>query len=145
MKPALVPAVALLLALAFPASAHEVHHAVESTGAVAVRLSYADGTPFAFEAYEAYPDGQDMPAQVGRTDAQGRALFVPGTVPRWRLKAFSADGHGVDLRVDAPAVAANTAAPAAGDAPNRASLLLFGLSLLLGMFGVYQLWIRERR
>ncbi len=140
--------VLLIAALALPASAHELHHAIETTDAVAVRLSYADGKPFAFEAFEVFPEGQDQPAQVGRTDGQGRAVFLPGAVKRWRLKAFTADGHGVDIRFDAPVVAAVQGvvpAVATGDGPNRASLLLFGLSLLLSGFGLYQLWLRKKR
>ena len=128
-----------------PAVAHEVHHTIESTGAVALRLTYADGKPFTFEAFEAYPEGKDVPAQVGRTDDQGRAVFVPGDTKRWRVKAFSADGHGVDVRFDAPVVATsqNPASDSQGDGPNRASLLLFGFSLLLSSFGIYQLWLRK--
>lgn len=136
----------LLWLLALPASAHEVHHAIESAAAVAVRLSYADGQPLAFEAFEAYPEGQDQPAQVGRTDGQGRALFLPGAVKRWRLKAFTADGHGLDIRFEAPVVATVQGTAVATEAgPNRASLLLFGLSLLLSGFGGYQLWLRNKR
>lgn len=130
-----------------PAIAHEVHHSVESADAVALRLTYADGKPFVFEAFEAYPEGKDVPAQVGRTDDQGRAVFVPGDTKRWRVKAFSADGHGVDLRFDAPVVATSPSAASGSsdDGPNRASLLLFGLSLLLSGFGIYQLWLRKKQ
>lgn len=137
--------IALLLALwAGQAAAHEVHHAVETTAAVAVRLTYADGEPFAYEAFEATPEGGERPAQVGRTDAQGRAVFVPGNAIRWRIKAFSADGHGVDVRIEVPTVAApTTAAAPPPDTPNRASLLVFGLGLILGGFGLYQLRLRK--
>ena len=136
----------LLFFLSLPAAAHEVHHTIEATGAVAVRLSYADGKPFAFEAFEATPQGKDVPTQVGRTDEQGRAVFVPGDIKRWRVKTYSANGHGVDLRFDAPAVSTTQGATSAtsGDGPNRASLLLFGFSLLLGGFGIYQLWQRKK-
>lgn len=141
-------AVAFLLALWIgQAAAHEVHHVVETTAAVAVRLTYADGQPFAYEAFEATPEGGDRPAQVGRTDAQGRALFVPGATMRWRVKAFSADGHGVDVRVEVAAGAAQAAAAAApppAERPNRTSLLVFGLGLLLGGFGLYQLRSRKQ-
>lgn len=136
--------VAAGLLLAQVASAHEIHHAIETTSAVAVHLTYADGKPFAFEAYEAYPDGKDIPAQVGRTDEQGRALFVPGEVKKWHFKAFSADGHGVDIQFDAPSMAMTASGIASGEGPNRASLLLFGLSVLLSVFGIYQLWLRRK-
>lgn len=134
----------LLLAQIEWASAHEVHFAVETTGAVAIRLSYADGKPFAFEAFEAYPEGRDTPAQVGRTDDRGRAVFVPGETRRWRLKAFSADGHGVDVHIDAPATAAPSGTASTVEGPNRASLLLFGVSVLLALFGGFQLWLRRK-
>lgn len=134
----------LLLALAWcgTALAHEVQHAVESAGAVVLRLNYADGKPFSFEAYELYAEGERLPAQVGRTDAQGRVVFLPGATKQWRARAFSADGHGVDLRFTAPAMAGQGAVP--DKQPNRLSLVLFGLSLLLGGFGLYQLVLRRK-
>lgn len=140
----LVPLLWLLLAA--PAGAHEVHHAVEAALSVAVSFTYADGKPFAYEAFEAYPDGSDVPAQVGRTDAAGRAVFVPGAIKRWHVKAFSADGHGADIRIDAPPFVplAGSGSPPADGGPNRASLLLFGLSALFGIFGIYQLWLRRK-
>jgi nickel transport protein len=146
MRRALVVFGFLLLG-AVPATAHEVHHSIESTGAVALRLTYADGKPFTFEAFEAYPEGKDVPAQVGRTDNQGRAVFVAGDTKRWRVKAFSADGHGVDLRFDAPVVTTSqsTTPGSTGNGLNRANLLLFGLSLLLSGFGLYQLWLRKTK
>lgn len=125
------------------ACAHEVHHAVETAEVVAVRLTYADGSPFAFEAYEVYPEGRDIPAHVGRTDGAGRALFVPaGEIGRWRIKAFTADGHGVDLEFTAPAVG-NSAAPADASLPRwlRAG---FGLALIFGLFGLAQLFLRRK-
>lgn len=132
----------LLLMLSGAASAHEVLHAVETAGAVVLRLSYADGKPFSYEAYELYPGQNDIPAQVGRTDAGGRVVFLPGVSGQWRIRAFSADGHGVDLRFEAPAVASQAAAVTPG--PNRVSLILFGLSLLLGGFGLYQLFLKRK-
>jgi nickel transport protein len=138
---------ALLLALTAlwcgTAAAHEVHHTVAATGAVVVSLSYADGSAFAYEKYELTPEGQQVPAQVGNTDAAGRVVFLSGNLPRWRLKAYSADGHGVDLRFEAPQPAASTpAAPAAG--PDRATQVVIGLSILFGLFGLLQLFLHRR-
>ena len=144
MKRACPLLAAFVLAYSGPGWAHEVHHTIEATGAVAVRLTYADGKPFAYEAFEAYPEGKDVPRQVGRTDDQGRVVFVPGEAKRWRIKAFSADGHGTDIRIDVPALSASPGAASVDDGPNRASLLLFGLSILLALFGAYQLWLRNK-
>jgi nickel transport protein len=132
----------LLLVFALPCAAHEVHHEVLSTGAVLVQLRYADGRSFSYEGYELYPADKDVPAQVGRTDAGGRVVFIPGSNRNWRLKAFSADGHGVDLRFESPAVPDGTVVVEGG--PGRTTLVLFGLSLILGGFGVIQLFIKRR-
>lgn len=132
-----------LLLFAAPCAAHEVQHTIKTAGAVTVRLAYTDGKPFAYEAYELYPAGKDIPAQVGRTDAHGRIVFIPGTNSSWRLKVFSADGHGADLRFESPAVTAPSAP--ADDGPTRSSLILFGLSLLLAGFGLIQFLIRKRK
>jgi nickel transport protein len=126
-----------------PIAAHEVHHTIESGNAVIVQLKYADDKPLSFEAFEATPEGAETPAQVGRTDGEGRAVFVPGAVKRWKFKAYTPDGHGVSLHFDTPTVSA-THTENTSESPSRISLLLFGLSLLLGSFGVYQLFLRKK-
>ena len=112
---------------------------------MSIALNYADGSPFAYEKYELYPEGKDVPAQVGNTDAAGRVVFIPGDARQWRLKAFSADGHGVDLRFASPAAQGNAAAVIDADAsPSRTALALLGLGLILALFGAYQLFGKRR-
>ena len=139
----------LLIALLFAlfalvsARAHEVIPIIGAGNAVVVQLNYSNGQAFAFEAFEASPEGAKSPAVVGRTDAKGRAVFIPGEEKRWKLKAYSTDGHGVDLHFvasttkDAPAIAHHES--------TRISLMLFGLSLILAAFGLYQLWIKKKK
>jgi nickel transport protein len=88
--------------IAGAAWSHEVRLETSLQSAVVVRLTYADGQPFAFESYELYRPGKDVPEQVGRTDAQGLVVFMPASHAQWRLKAFSADGHGVDQVLTTP-------------------------------------------
>lgn len=135
----LLPLLCLPFAVA-PALAHEVHATVAAAPATVVTLTYADGEPFSFEAFEVHADASDRPLLVGRTDAQGRAVFLAPTAGEARLRAFSADGHGVDLRL--PPTAAVAAAPAAAD--ERPARIMFGLGLLLAVFGLVQLWQRKR-
>jgi nickel transport protein len=125
-----------------PALAHEVHHAVESANAVSVRLTFADGQPFSYEAFEVYAAGADKPFALGRTDAEGRALFLPPAAGEVRLRAFAADGHGVDLKFDPPPGGTAAAAPVAEDRPAK---LIFGAGLLLALFGLLRLFIRKRK
>lgn len=142
MKPLHLAAL-LLWTWAAALQAHEVHPQISSSPATVIQLSYANGQPFAFEAYELYPGQGELPAQVGRTDAQGRVVFLPGEQSDWRLKAFSADGHGVDqrLQLDKPGSPITASAPET----DRLSRILLGLALILAGFGTYQLLLRRRK
>jgi len=131
-----------LLAFLPPSFAHEVHHAVDTQSAVSVRLTFADGQPFAFEAFEVYAAGSDKPHAVGRTDAQGRAVFLPPEAGEVRLRAFAPDGHGVDLKFDPPRGGEAAVPVAAGD---RGAKLVFGAGLLLALFGLIQLFVRRKK
>jgi nickel transport protein len=135
-----------LAVLCGPALAHEVHVETARQPAAVLRLTYADGEPFAFEAYELYLPGREIPEQVGRTNAHGQIVFLPGQQLTWRVKAFSADGHGIDQRMEfTPTSAAGTAAPVASARPPRAWLLAAGLGILFGLFGLVQLFLRRRQ
>lgn len=137
------------------AHAHEVHHRIEDAQVAVVTLAYGNGTPFAHEKYELRARDGKQAAQTGHTDSAGRVMFVSGETRQWRLKAFSAHGHGVDLAFETPVAPPPTKTetlaapvlvqPVAAPGPNRASLALFGLSSLLAGFGLYQLLLRRKR
>jgi len=134
---------ALLLALILPpACAHEVHHVVAATNAVSISLSDGDRNPFAYEKYELFAEDAERPAQVGNTDVAGRIVFIPGDAKQWRIKTYSADGHGLDLRFEAPAAPTDTmVCPEV--TPSPSTLALLGLGLILAGFGAYQLFRRK--
>lgn len=132
-----------LALLSGAAWSHEVRLEATQQGASVVRLTYADGQPFAFEAYELYVPGKDVPEQVGRTNTQGEVVFLPGSRTQWRLKAYSADGHGVDQVLKVTASATEGAKPAATEPP-RTILLASGLGIVFGLFGILQLFQRKK-
>jgi len=125
------------------AQAHQVLSSVSGAPATVVTLRYGDGKPFSYEGYELFRGGEGLPAQVGRTDAQGRVVFLPGAARQWHLRAFSQDGHGVDRRFE---VAAPQGTPAAaGDRTLlHPALAILGGALLLTLFALYQLFLRRR-
>ena len=134
------------LAMAAQAGAHEVQLGVGQAQAAVLRLQYADGQPFAFEAYELYARGQEAPVQVGRTSAAGQIVFIPGPQTDWRLKAWSADGHGVDQAVTVVVSEAAGASPSPTAAPlPRTAWLLAGGGIVFGLFGLIQLFIRRKK
>ncbi len=138
---------AMALLLAAPAQAHEVVNQVQRQQAVAVTLQYSDGEPFSYETYELYAGQGTTPVQTGRTDSQGRVVFLPGEEATMRLRAFSADGHGVDLRFKVPAASPEGtvhASAIATDKLDRPAKLLVGLAVILALFAGWQLFVRQR-
>jgi nickel transport protein len=129
----------VLCVLALAARGHQVASTTTSAPATVVTLSYADGKPFAYEAYELYAGDTELPYQVGRSDAQGRVVFLVEGEGPWRLRAFSADGHGIDTELEV------TAPSMAGKPRSEWSFAVLGGALLLALFGAYQLFLRRRR
>jgi nickel transport protein len=130
-----------------PVNAHSVQHHIETGPAVVLTLTYAKGTPFAHEKYTLQAAGKAQPTRSGHTDADGRIVFIPGNITHWHLKAHATDGHGLRLDFTVPQVATPTPTPPnplPDDGPNNASRILFGLALILGGFGAYQLVLRRR-
>lgn len=129
--------------LAPPAPAHDLQYTVASGQAVVVKMFFVDNTPFTFEGYEIYREGEKLPYQVGRTDSQGRIAFLPDRASTWRIKAFSEDGHGLDFKVstDAAAELAGSEKPAY----ERYGRIVVGVAVILGPFGALSLFVRRQK
>lgn len=139
-------AVAMAAAAAAPAAAHEVHETLRQEQATVIELRYADGEPFSFEHYELFVGDGAKPVLTGRTDAQGRVVFLPDQAARWRVRAFSADGHGVDAAFEvAAAASAGRATAAPGVSLDRASRVLLGVLVILTLFCALQRFVRRRK
>lgn len=137
------PLLGLLLALAATSEAHDLQYTTTSATALVVTLGYPDGSPFSYEQFEVYPLGQEVPFQVGRTDAQGRLAFLPPGPGRYQVRAMSQDGHGQVFEVEADAAGLLVAA----DRPlyERYQRLFVGLGVLLGLFGLLMLFYRRKQ
>lgn len=95
---ALAAAAALLPAVAL---AHGVSLDVERRGPeVSVRARYAGGRPLAGATYEVRAPGPARGAgATGRTDADGRLVFVADAAGTWTVRVVDATGHGGTARV----------------------------------------------
>ncbi|WP_172600028.1 ABC transporter permease [Sulfuricystis multivorans] len=133
----------LLLCLSPPVAAHEVHTQIDVAEAVVIKLTYANGEPFAYEKYALTAAGRQTPQQVGNTDAAGRIVFLPGQQEKWQLSAVSADGHGVSQEITVP----TRGAPSKAAAPMQPRWLIAfsGFTLIFGLFGLWQLFLRRKR
>ena len=80
---------------------------------------------------------------MGRTDAQGRIAFLPDQAGKWRVKAISEDGHGLDLTLTTDAAAAL----AGSDKPfyERYGRIVAGVALILGLFGFISLYVKRKQ
>ena len=148
MSRARVALAAALLLAAAPAAAHEVLHEVLRGRAVAVRVSYGDGEPFAYGEAEVFsPADPKIPWQKGRTDRKGFVAFVPDVTGTWRVRVADASGHGlvVEVSVDAATLAGAAAAGQGGEPATIAFVLrpLLAVGLIAACFGF--LWWRSRR
>lgn len=134
---------ALTWLMVAPAWGHDLQYTVVAGQAVVVKLFYVDNTAFAFEGYEIYPQGAQLPVQVGRTDAQGRIAFLPDKAGKWRIKAMSQDGHGLDFNIETDAAARLTGS----DKPlyERYGRVVVGVALLLGLFGLINLYVKRKK
>lgn len=125
------------------AMAHDLQYSVASAEAVVIKLFYVDNTPFTFEGYEVYREGDKLPYQVGRTDSQGRVAFLPDKPGKWRVKAISEDGHGLDftLTTDAAAHVEGSEKPVY----ERYGRIVVGVAVIMGLFGVLNLFLKRRK
>lgn len=143
MKPSRPLTSLLLLLAASTAHAHDLQHTVTGARAIVITMFYVDNTPFAFEGYEIYREGEKLPYQVGRTDGRGRIAFLPDRAGNWRVKAFSEDGHGRDFKLstDAAAQLSDTEKPAF----ERYGRIAVGVAIILGLFGILNLFVKRKK
>lgn len=127
------------------AQAHALLHEVSAGEAVVVTLGFQGHGPLQFEPYELYAPGADTPFQSGRVNALGEVIFRPDRAGEWRLRVFTADGHGADITLEVDAAGAVEATSAGhGHAHDFWWRVLAALGYLLGVFGLVALWRRRR-
>lgn len=120
--------------------AHNLQYSILREGnCIVVNFYFPDNTRFSYERYEVYRDGSRLPFQVGRTDALGRALFCPDRTGKWILKTFSEDGHGAVVHISVGSLSFKEE----HSALKHIRDILAGAGLVLGLFGLFELYIRR--
>jgi nickel transport protein len=137
----------VLMAMIFAASAqaHSINYQVEQKG-MAVRAYYSEKDAAAYSQFELFGPGDKDPYQTGRTDKNGYIGFVPDRPGIWKLQVWGESTHGfhgvtTEIKVDQalalegfkkPMVAAYTK-------------FVTGISLIIGIFGIYAFWLSRRK
>jgi len=136
----------LLMLLTGPVvQAHTVNYQVEQKG-VAVRVFYAADDPAGYSEFEIYGPGDKLPHQTGRTDKNGFVCFIPDRQGTWKVKVLGESSHGfhgvtVEVKVDKDLNLESFKKPLAA----TYSKLITGISLIIGLFGLYALLKSRRR
>jgi len=137
-------ALAVSLAATVPVQAHEVVHEIVQTRATIIILSYDDGEPFSGARYEAGPVDAEKPALTGTTDRTGRVVIFGDAPGRWKLRAFSEDGHGAVLEFDRGA--GSDAEPTPETVNSQAAIPKWvGFVVLFGVFAALRQWVRRNK
>ncbi len=94
-------------------------------------------------------DGKADAFQTGRTDVEGKFVFLPTAPGDWRVQLDDEMGHRVEVvaKVTGQGAAAADAAPPNGGAAGRGTgeRLLLGLSILFGAAGLLYGWMARHR
>lgn len=123
---------------------HEVNYSINQKNCYVIEVSYGDGTKFSYESYEIYkPGDEEKPFQVGRTDEGGRICFLPDREGKWKIKAFTEDGHGVNFSVEIRK-GVNISVKKI-DFFERFSKPVFGVGVLLIVFSILNIFLRRKK
>jgi nickel transport protein len=135
--------ITIVCVIALPAGAHNVEHEVTADEAVIVSFSFHNGSPFSYEQFEVYREGETIPFQTGRTDALGRLTLLPDRAGSWRIKVHSEDGHGAELTLSMDEHGRVDSVPQPFF--TRYAALLTGLGIIFGVFGLISLLLRRTK
>ncbi|MCU7931254.1 MAG: hypothetical protein KZQ90_10665 [Candidatus Thiodiazotropha sp. (ex Codakia rugifera)] len=131
----------LLMSYTSIVQSHGIDMSIGRAEASIVTLRYHNNEPFANVSYELFVAESKHPYQSGRTDAQGRVVFFPGSIRQWRIRVFSKDGHGTDtpLEVDTDSISRNPG----GESVLTTAYLVLGIGILLSGFGLLLLTVKR--
>lgn len=126
------------------ALAHTIHYTVEPKG-ITIRVFYAAEDPANYAEYEVFGPGDTDPYQVGRTDRRGCLSLLPDRPGEWKVKVLGESAHGfhgvtIDFKVDQAMSLEGFSKPLLA----THTRLITGLSLIVGLFGIYAWW-RSRK
>ena len=89
---------ASILMLADIGRTHGVRGRIGSETSILVEAEYDDGEPVSYAAVEVLDPEEKIPFQTGRTDRNGRFLFLPDKPGEWKVVVNDEMGHRVALK-----------------------------------------------
>ncbi|KJU83217.1 conserved hypothetical protein, membrane [Candidatus Magnetobacterium bavaricum] len=128
--------------------AHAVSYDVAQKKLISVQVLYTASDPVNYAEYELHGPGDTLPHQVGRTDKNGFVTFLPDRTGIWRIRVKGESSHGlhgatVEVRVDDALDLKSFNKPFVKTLSATLIKLLVGISLIIGVFGLYTI-LRHR-
>jgi nickel transport protein len=125
--------------------AHTVNYEVQQKG-IAVRIFYAPEDPASYSGFEVFGPGDTLPHQTGRTDRNGFVSFVPDRQGVWKVKVLGESSHGyhgvtTEIKINKNLDLESFKKPLAA----TYSKLIVGISLIIGIFGLYALMASRKK
>jgi nickel transport protein len=125
--------------------AHTVNYEVQQKG-IAVRVFFGAEDPASYSEFEVFGPGDTLPHQTGRTDKNGFVSFVPDRQGVWKVKVMGESSHGyhgvtTEVKVDKDLSLESFKKPLAA----AYTKLVTGISLIIGIFGLYALWVSRKK
>jgi len=135
----------LLLLIYSGAEAHSVHYQVENKG-ISVRVFYSEDDPASYSSYEIFGPEDKIPHQKGRSDRNGFVSFLPDRKGKWIIKVYGESEHGmhgaqIEVKVNKGLFMESFKKPIVA----TYTKLFVGISFILGLFGVWALFVRKGR
>jgi nickel transport protein len=125
--------------------AHTVNYEVQQKG-IAVRAFFGAEDPASYSEFEIFGPGDTLPHQTGRTDKNGFVSFVPDRQGVWKVKVLGESSHGyhgvtTEIKVNKDLDLESFKKPLAA----TYSKLITGISLIIGIFGLYALMASRKK
>jgi nickel transport protein len=143
--------VVLFLSAASVCMAHGVDGYAEQAAGYCVTAQYSDGEPMSWSEVRIAAPDSDIEFQNGRTDRNGRFMFLPDGDGTWAVVVQDGMGHrlALDVTVAGDGVSVQKQARDISDAAHgktgRKANIAAGLAIIFGLCGLFYGWKSGRK
>jgi nickel transport protein len=128
--------------------AHGVMGKVD-TGGIVVTAQYDTGEPMSYAKVRISAPGVELSFQSGRTDRNGRFCFFPDASGDWKVVVDDELGHRLEVKVPVNEALTLQIKEQRGEAGppslSRVEKALIGISVIIGISGIFFWWKGKRR
>ena len=132
--------------LADTAWTHGVRGRITSEAGILVEAEYDDGDPMSYSAVEVSNLKEKLPFQTGRTDRNGKFLFLPDKSGDWKVVINDGMGHrlvvktSIDESINLNKSSGQSDSITDGGSLSRYEKVLMGITMIFGIFGFLFWW-----